>query len=182
MQDENKAMATFGSGCFWCTEAIFQRIKGVQKVTSGYAGGATDNPTYREICTGKTGHAEVVQIDYDPSQITYPELLQVFWKTHDPTTLNQQGADKGTQYRSVIFYHDEEQRVLAETYKKQLDESGVFKKPIVTEISALKKFFNAEAYHQDYFNSNGGAPYCQFVIAPKIAKLENVLSDKVKSN
>lgn len=180
-QYAHNATATFGSGCFWCTEAVFQRLKGVIKVTSGYAGGKPDNPTYREICTGKTGHAEVVQVAYDPSLISYEELLQVFWKTHDPTTLNQQGADRGTQYRSVIFYHDEEQRVLAEAYKKQLNESGVFEKPVITEISPLQKFFKAEAYHQDYYNANSGAPYCQFVIAPKIAKLESAFIDKVKS-
>ncbi|MBK9733038.1 MAG: peptide-methionine (S)-S-oxide reductase MsrA [Chitinophagaceae bacterium] len=176
------ATATFGSGCFWCTEAIFQRLKGVEKVTSGYTGGKFENPSYREICTGTTGHAEVVQVTYHPEIVSYTDLLHIFWKTHDPTTLNQQGADIGTQYRSVIFYHTEEQRQLAEEYKRKLHESGAYKKPVVTEISPLKKFYKAEDYHQDYFNANGNAPYCQFVIAPKIDKLESVFKDKLKYN
>ncbi|HUM48477.1 MAG TPA: peptide-methionine (S)-S-oxide reductase MsrA [Chitinophagales bacterium] len=172
--------ATFGSGCFWCTEAIFQRLKGVEKVTSGYSGGKFENPTYREICTGTTGHAEVVQVEYNPAEVSFEDLLHVFWKTHDPTTLNQQGADRGTQYRSVIFYHNEEQHRLAEEYKKKLDASGAYKKPIVTEIAPMKKFFAAENYHQDYYNANGDAPYCQFVIAPKVDKLQQVFKDKLK--
>lgn len=172
--------ATFGSGCFWCTEAIFQRLIGVEKVSSGYSGGKFENPTYREICTGTTGHAEVVQVEYNPVEVSYEDLLHVFWKTHDPTTLNRQGADTGTQYRSVIFYHNEEQRQLAEEYKKKLDASGAYKKQIVTEISPLKNFFQAENYHQDYYNANGEAPYCQFVIAPKIDKLKQVFKDKLK--
>lgn len=172
--------ATFGSGCFWCTEAIFQRLKGVEKVTSGYSGGKFENPTYREICTGTTGHAEVVQVEYNPAEVSFEDLLHVFWKTHDPTTLNQQGADRGTQYRSVIFYHNEEQHRLAEEYKKKLDASGAYNKPIVTEIAPIKKFFAAENYHQDYYNANGDAPYCQFVIAPKVDKLQQVFKDKLK--
>ncbi len=174
------SLATFGSGCFWCTEAIFQRIKGVVQVTSGYTGGTVDNPTYREICTGTTGHAEVVQVEYDPAIVAYEDLLQVFWKTHDPTTLNRQGADTGTQYRSVIFYHNEEQRQLAEAYKEQLTTAKAYTKPIVTEILPVKSFYKAEAYHQDYYNANGEAPYCQFVIAPKIDKLEKLLKERMK--
>jgi peptide-methionine (S)-S-oxide reductase len=174
------SLATFGSGCFWCTEAIFQRIKGVVQVTSGYAGGNVDNPTYREICTGTTGHAEVVQVEYDPAIVAYEDLLQVFWKTHDPTTLNRQGADTGTQYRSVIFYHNEEQRQLAEAYKEQLTSAKAYTKPIVTEILPVKSFYKAEAYHQDYYNANGEAPYCQFVIAPKIDKLEKLFKERMK--
>ena len=174
------SLATFGSGCFWCTEAIFQRIKGVVQVTSGYTGGTVDNPTYREICTGTTGHAEVVQVEYDPAIVAYEDLLQVFWKTHDPTTLNRQGADTGTQYRSVIFYHNEEQRQLAEAYKEQLTTAKAYTKPIVTEILPVKNFYKAEAYHQDYYNANGEAPYCQFVIAPKIDKLEKLLKERMK--
>lgn len=174
------SLATFGSGCFWCTEAIFQRIKGVVQVTSGYTGGTVDNPTYREICTGTTGHAEVVQVEYDPAIVAYEDLLQVFWKTHDPTTLNRQGADTGTQYRSVIFYHNEEQRQLAEAYKEQLTTAKAYTKPIVTEILPVQRFYKAEAYHQDYYNANGEAPYCQFVIAPKIDKLEKLLKERMK--
>lgn len=173
------SLATFGSGCFWCTEAIFQRIKGVVQVTSGYTGGTVDNPTYREICTGTTGHAEVVQVEYDPAIVAYEDLLQVFWKTHDPTTLNRQGADTGTQYRSVIFYHNEEQRQLAEAYKEQLTTAQAYTKPIVTEILPVQRFYKAEAYHQDYYNANGEAPYCQFVIAPKIDKLEKLLKERM---
>ncbi|MEO6168659.1 MAG: peptide-methionine (S)-S-oxide reductase MsrA [Chitinophagales bacterium] len=176
----NLEKATFGSGCFWCTEAIFQRLIGVEKVTSGYSGGKFENPTYREICTGTTGHAEVVQVEYNPAEVGFEDLLHVFWKTHDPTTLNQQGADRGTQYRSVIFYHNEEQSRLAEEYKKKLNESGAYNKPVVTEIAPLKKFFAAENYHQDYFNANGDAPYCQFVIAPKVDKLQQLFKDKLK--
>jgi peptide-methionine (S)-S-oxide reductase len=172
--------ATFGQGCFWCTEAIFQRLQGVQSVSSGYSGGSVPNPTYHAICTGSTGHAEVVQIVYDPSAIRYEDLLQVFWKTHDPTTMNRQGADVGSQYRSVIFYHNDEQKNLAEEYKKKLNESGAFDKPIVTEISPLQDFYKAENYHQDYYNQNEGAPYCQFVIAPKLEKFQKVFKDRVK--
>lgn len=174
------ATATFGSGCFWCTEAVFQRLKGVEKVISGYSGGKIVNPSYREICTGKTGHAEVVQVSYNPEIVSYTDLLQVFWKTHDPTTLNKQGADVGTQYRSVIFYANEEQRLLAEAYKLKLEQSKTFAKPIVTEIAPLSNFYPAEDYHNDYFNTHGSAPYCQYVIAPKIEKLENLFQDKLK--
>jgi len=172
--------ATFGNGCFWCTEAIFQQLKGVESVSSGYSGGTVRNPSYREVCTGKTGHAEAIQIVYDPSQISYEDLLQVFWKTHDPTTLNRQGADVGTQYRSVIFYHNDEQKRLAEEYRNKLDESGAYDSKIVTEIAPFNTFYKAENYHQNYFNQNGEAPYCQLVIAPKLDKFRKVFKDKLK--
>lgn len=172
--------ATFGSGCFWCTEAIFERLIGVIKVESGYSGGKVENPTYEEVCTGTTGHAEVTQITYDPKLITYDELLEVFWKTHDPTTLNRQGNDVGPQYRSVIFYHNNEQKKLAEKYKAELDKSGAWDKPIVTEISPFNNFFPAENYHQDYYNNNPNQGYCAFVIAPKLEKFQKVFKDKLK--
>jgi peptide-methionine (S)-S-oxide reductase len=179
-ESKNVALATFGNGCFWCTEAIFQRLNGVSKVVSGYAGGKVKNPTYKEVCSGLTGHAEVIQLTYDPTVITYDELLEVFWQTHDPTTLNRQGADVGTQYRSVVFYHTEEQKQLAETYKKKLDASGAFDAPIVTEISPLTAYYPAEDYHQNYYNLNGSAPYCSFVIQPKIDKFKKVFKAKLK--
>jgi peptide-methionine (S)-S-oxide reductase len=174
------AIATFGTGCFWCTEAIFQRLKGVTKVVSGYAGGKVKNPSYKEVCTGLTGHAEVIQLTYDPKVVSYAELLEVFWQTHDPTTLNRQGADEGTQYRSVIFYHTDEQRKLAESYKKKLNESGAFDNPIVTEISPYTTYYPAEDYHQNYYNLNGSAPYCSYVIQPKVDKFKKVFKDKLK--
>lgn len=172
--------ATFGSGCFWCTEAIFERLNGVVRVESGYSGGNVKNPTYEEVCTGTTGHAEVTQITYDSSIISFDELLEVFWKTHDPTTLNRQGNDMGTQYRSVIFYHNEEQKKLAEKYKAELDKSGAWDNPIVTEILPFAKFYPAENYHQDYYNNNPNQGYCAFVIAPKLEKFEKVFKDKLK--
>ncbi len=172
--------ATFGGGCFWCTEAQFELLKGVISVTSGYSGGTVRNPSYKEVCTGRTGHAEVVQVVYDPALITYEELLEAFWHSHDPTQLNRQGNDVGTQYRSVIFYHDEEQHRLAEKYKKLLNESGAYGSEIVTEISALKEFFKAETDHQNYFNENGSQPYCQFVVAPKVDKFRKVFKEKLK--
>jgi peptide-methionine (S)-S-oxide reductase len=162
--------ATFGEGCFWCNEAVFQRLRGVKSVVSGYSGGHVDKPTYEQVCSGRTGHAEVIQITYDPNEITFEDLLKVFWQTHDPTTPNQQGHDIGTQYRSAIFYHNDDQHRIAEQYKKQLDESGTFKKPIVTEITQFKQFFPAEKYHQNYFNSNPEQRYCEFVIRPKVEK------------
>ncbi len=177
-ENTNMEKATFGSGCFWCTEAIFQQVEGVENVESGYSGGHVDNPTYEQVCTGNTGHAEVVQLTYDPKVVTYPELLEVFWKTHDPTSLNRQGADAGTQYRSVIFYHNEEQKRLAEKYKKELDEAGIYKKKIVTEISPFKEFYAAENYHQDYYSSNPNKPYCQMVIQPKLDKFHEIFSNK----
>ena len=177
---ENLEKATFGSGCFWCTEAVFERLNGVQKVVSGYAGGTVENPTYEEVCSGTTGHAEVTQITYDPKVITFDELLEVFWKIHDPTTLNRQGNDVGPQYRSVIFYHNDEQKKLAEKYKEELNKSGAWDKLIVTEISPLTNFFSAEGYHQDYYNNNPSQGYCAFVIAPKVEKFEKVFKDKLK--
>ncbi len=176
----NTDTATFGSGCFWCSEAIFQRLDGVIKVVSGYSGGSIANPSYEQVCTGTTGHAEVVQVIYDPIRISYDELLSVFWKTHDPTTLNRQGNDVGTQYRSVIFYHDDEQREKAEMYKAALDTSGAWIKPIVTAIEPLKNFYPAEDYHQNYFNNNSRAMYCQYVIRPKLEKFEKVFKDQLK--
>lgn len=173
-------LATFGNGCFWCTEAIFQRLDGVEKVVSGYSGGKVKNPTYKEVCSGLTGHAEVIQITYNPKKISFDELLEVFWKTHDPTTLNRQGADEGTQYRSAVFYHNEEQKKLATEYRKKLDASGAFDNPIVTEITAFTEFYPAEDYHQNYFNLNGTAPYCSYVIQPKVEKFEKVFKSKLK--
>jgi peptide-methionine (S)-S-oxide reductase len=172
--------ATFGAGCFWCVEAVFQNLKGVHAVVSGYAGGTVKNPTYDDVCSGATGHAEVCQIAYDPKQVTYPELLEVFWKTHDPTTLNRQGNDGGTQYRSAIFYHNEEQKKLAEHYKKELDSSKAFDAPIVTEIAPFTNFYKAEDYHQNYFNEHGAQPYCLFVIQPKVDKLKKAFKEKLK--
>ena len=160
---------------------MFERLNGVLKVESGYSGGKVENPTYEEVCSETTGYAEVTQITYDPTVITYDELLEVFWKTHDPTTLNRQGNDVGTQYRSVIFYHNEEQKELAEKYKSELDKSGAWSKPIVTEISPFTKFYSAEGYHQDYYNNNPNQGYCAFVIAPKVEKFEKVFKEKLKS-
>jgi peptide-methionine (S)-S-oxide reductase len=174
--------ATFGSGCFWCTEAVFQQLKGVKAVVSGYSGGRTKNPTYEEVCTGATGHAEVIRVKFDPKVVTYVDLLEVFWKTHDPTTLNRQGADHGTQYRSVIFYHNETQQKLATEYKKKLDESKAFDKPIVTEISPIKDFYPGEDYHQNYFRNHPENPYCTAVINRKVAKFKAVFKDKLKKN
>ena len=180
LKDNNEEVATFGAGCFWCVEAVFLNLEGVKKVISGYSGGIAQNPTYKQVCTGTTGHAEVVQIYYDPEVISYTELLEVFWKTHDPTTLNRQGNDIGTQYRSVIFYHDANQKDLAEKYKKRLNESGAFDNPIVTEINPLEDFYIAEDYHQNYYNLNPLLPYCQFVIQPKLEKFKSAFSDKLK--
>ena len=174
-------VATFASGCFWCTEAIFQNVDGVEKVVSGYMGGKVENPTYKEVCTGQTGHAEVIQLTYDPKKVTYDELLEIFWKTHDPTTLNRQGADVGTQYRSAIFYHNDDQKQLAEKYKKKLTEAEVFDQPIVTEITAASVFYKAEDYHQNYYNLNGDAPYCSMVIQPKVEKFKKVFKEKLKN-
>jgi peptide-methionine (S)-S-oxide reductase len=172
--------ATLASGCFWCVEAVFQNLKGVQSVASGYAGGNVKNPTYKQVCAGTTGHAEACQITYDPKQLTYGELLEVFWKMHDPTTLNQQGNDVGTQYRSAIFYHNEEQKKLAEHYKKELNASGAYSSPIVTEITPYTNFYKAEDYHQNYYNENGDQPYCRLVIQPKVEKFLKVFKDKLK--
>ncbi len=163
--------ATLGGGCFWCLEAVYERLPGVLSVTSGYAGGHTVNPTYHEVCGGDTGHAEVTQITFDPAKISYAQLLEVFWQAHDPTTLNRQGNDAGTQYRSIILYHDEKQKLLAE--KSKLEAQKDFFKPIVTEIVPLTKFYSAEDYHQGYFDAHGHEPYCQLVIVPKLEKLEH---------
>jgi peptide-methionine (S)-S-oxide reductase len=173
--------ATFGSGCFWCTEAIFLDVAGIRSVVSGYMGGKVKNPTYKEVCSGLTGHAEVVQLTFEPGEISYEQLLEIFWQTHDPTTLNQQGADVGTQYRSVVFYHSEEQRKNAEFYKSRLEEEGAFDKPIVTEIDPASIFYKAENYHQNYYNLNSNAPYCTFVIRPKLEKFKKAFKDKLKN-
>ena len=166
-------LATLGGGCFWCIDAVFEGLKGVVSVTSGYAGGWKENPTYKEVCTGQTGHAEVTQIRFDPSKISYEQLLEVFWEAHDPTTLNRQGPDAGTQYRSVIFYHDEVQHKAAEKSKAAAGRN--FIQPIVTQIQPLKKFYPAEGYHQDYYRNNANAPYCQMIIRPKLEKLRKKL-------
>ncbi len=173
--------ATFAAGCFWCVEAIFQGVKGVQKVVSGYSGGNVPHPTYEAVCTGSTGHAEATQIFFDPSVVSFVDLLEIFWQTHDPTTLNRQGADVGTQYRSAIFYHSEEQKKLAEEYRKKLDASGAFSSPIVTEITPYRNFYAAEDYHQNYYNLHGAQPYCQIVIRPKLEKFRKVFKDKLAS-
>lgn len=172
--------ATFGNGCFWCSEAVFQRLNGVKAVRSGYEGGAVVNPSYEQVCTGTTGHAEVIEVTYDPAKIKYDELLEVFWKTHDPTTLNRQGADVGTQYRSVIFYHNDQQKAIAEKYKKELNDTKAFGNPVVTAIDKASTFYVAETYHQDYFNRNGNQPYCKLVILPKLDKMEKVFKAKLK--
>ena len=174
--------ATLGAGCFWCVEAVFQQLNGVLKVTSGYSGGHVVNPTYEQVCAKNTGHVEVANIVFDPSIITFDELLEVFWKTHDPTTVDQQGNDKGPQYRSVIFYHNKEQQDISENYKTALDKSGAWSKPIVTGIEPLKNFYLAEDYHQNYYNQNGGQMYCRYVIQPKLEKFEKVFKDKLKKN
>lgn len=175
------ATATFGAGCFWCTEAVFQQLKGVHAVVSGYSGGSLKNPTYRQVCTGTTGHAEAIQVTYDPAVISYEELLEVFWQSHDPTTRDRQGNDVGPQYRSVIFYHTEEQKRLAEHYKQKLDVSGLFTQPIVTEIVPFTEFYRAEAYHQNYFENNPEQPYCRALIRPKVDKVKKVFHDKLKA-
>jgi peptide-methionine (S)-S-oxide reductase len=172
-------LTTLGSGCFWCTEAVYQQLKGVETVLSGYSGGQLENPSYEQVTTGRTGHAEVCQIQFEPEQISYEDMLEVFFSTHDPTTLNRQGDDVGTQYRSVIFYHSEVQREIAERVKKEFDESGTSKNPIVTEIIPYEKFYQAEDYHQNYFRNNPNQGYCQLVIAPKLKKFEKVFKLKL---
>jgi peptide-methionine (S)-S-oxide reductase len=172
--------ATFGAGCFWCSEAVFRRLKGVHSVVPGYSGGRTNDPSYEEVCSGTTGHAEVVQVAYDPAVVSYSELLEVFWRTHDPTTPNRQGNDVGTQYRSVIFYHDDEQRQLAERYKEELNREGVFGRPIVTEIVPFRESYPAEEYHHNFYERNPRQPYCRFVIGPKLEKLREVFADKLQ--
>lgn len=174
--------ATFGAGCFWCVEAVFQSLEGVKHVESGYSGGHVKNPAYREVCNGTTGHAEVIRIQFDPEIISYATLLEVFWETHDPTTLNRQGADTGTQYRSAIFYHSAEQKAIAEASKKAAEESGSWNAPIVTEISELINYYPAEDYHQNYFNENGNQGYCRAVIAPKMDKFKKRFHELLKED
>lgn len=174
-------LATFANGCFWCTEAVFQRLKGVEKVVSGYTGGARPNPTYEQVCTGVSGHAEAIQITYDPAIISYPELLEVFWRSHDPTTKNRQGNDVGTQYRSGIFYHKENQKRLAQSYLKKIDAAHVFASPVVTEIVPAVEFYPAEPYHQNFYNDNPRNPYCRAVIPAKMDKLKKVFAEKLKA-
>ncbi|MEO5783830.1 MAG: peptide-methionine (S)-S-oxide reductase MsrA [Ginsengibacter sp.] len=181
MNDNNIETATFGTGCFWCTEAIFQQLEGVIKVTSGYSGGHVVNPTYEQVCNKTTGHAECLNIEYDKSKITFDELLEVFWKSHDPTTLNRQGNDSGPQYRSAIFYHNDEQKQKAEKYKAELNQKGVFDNPIVTEIEPFTIFYLAENYHQNYYNNNGAQPYCSYVIRPKVDKIRKIFKEKLKT-
>jgi peptide-methionine (S)-S-oxide reductase len=180
MEEPKTELATFAGGCFWCTEAIFDRVKGVTSVVSGYSGGHVINPAYREVTSGSTGHAEAIQVSYDPEIISYVELLEIFFKTHDPTTLNRQGADVGTQYRSAVFFHTEEQRKLAEEIIVALDKEEIWKNPIVTEVTAFSNFFPAEEYHQEYFDNNSGQGYCRMVIQPKVDKFEQVFRDKLK--
>ena len=178
--DKNLEIATLANGCFWCTEAIFSRVVGIKSVIPGYSGGKTSKPSYEQVCTGTTGHAETIQIEYDPKIISFERILDIFWHTHDPTTLNRQGNDVGTQYRSAIFYHDENQKNIAEKFKKELEKEGVFEDPIVTEIVPFSNFYPAEDYHKEYYENNRNAPYCSFVIDPKIQKLLQKYSDKIK--
>jgi len=168
---KNNEIATLAGGCFWCTEALFRRLKGVESVLPGYAGGSIKNPSYEQVCSGKTGHAEAIQIKFDPTKISFSKILDVFWHTHNPTTLNQQENDFGTQYRSAIFYHDEKQKEVAETSRKEFEKEKLYKNPIVTEIIPFTNFYVAENYHKNYFEKNKQAPYCDFVIGPKIQKL-----------
>ena len=170
-------VATFGGGCFWCTEAVFQRLDGVEQVVSGYSGGQSENPSYEQICTGRSGHAEVIRIEFDPEKISYTKLLEVFFRTHDPTTLNQQGNDRGTQYRSVVYYHSMRQRQQAEEAIEAINAEQIYSKPIVTEVTAAPKFYPAEKYHQDYYNQNPSNGYCQFVVKSKVDKLKKLFAD-----
>ena len=177
----SREVATLAGGCFWCLDAVFRDLRGVERVESGYSGGTTPNPSYEQVCSGRTGHAEVVQLTFDPATISYRDLLGVFFAIHDPTTLNRQGADVGTQYRSVIFYHDEEQRRVAEEVISELEAEGVWGDPIVTEVTPFDEFYVAEAYHQDYFRNNGFQPYCQVIIAPKVAKFRKQYLERLKA-
>lgn len=181
-QEQKMEQATFGGGCFWCVEAVLQRVEGVEKIVSGYAGGRTVKPTYEQVCTGRTGHAEVVQVTFDPAVVSYAKLLEIFMKTHDPTTLNQQGSDVGTQYRSIILTHSDEQARQATEIKEKLDASKIFGSPIVTAIEPLKQFYAAEEDHQDYFNRNPTNRYCQVVVKSKVEKLEKFFSEYMKSD
>ena len=175
------AKATFGGGCFWCTEAVYAEIRGVKSVTSGYTGGRIPNPNYKQVCSGLTGHAEAVEIEYDPAVVPYEKLLEIFFATHDPTTLNRQGPDVGTQYRSAIFYHNSEQKKIAENVIAKLDEANVFSSPIVTTLERAGVFYPAEDYHQDYFANNESQPYCQAVVAPKVVKVRKAFKELLKS-
>lgn len=177
----NRETATLGAGCFWCVEAVFAELNGVEKVESGYAGGRNANPTYREVCSGTTGHAEVIQVTFDPQKISFREILEVFFSVHDPTTLNRQGADVGTQYRSVIFYHTEEQKAVAEQVISELNATKTWSAPIVTEVTPIDKFYKAEDYHQEYFKLHGEEPYCQVVIAPKLSKFRQQYGERLKT-
>ncbi len=180
MEEKNLEKATFAAGCFWCTEAVFQRVKGVEKIVSGFTGGFIKNPPYREVVTGRTGHAEAIQLFYDRAKISYEDLLKIFFTTHDPTTLNRQQNDVGTQYRSAVFYHSEEQKNTAEKVIKNLEEKGYFQDPIVTEVTEADAFYEAEQEHHDYYNQHRNQPYCQIIIDPKIQKLKDSFSDKMK--
>ncbi len=179
---DTQDVATLGAGCFWCVEAVFRELNGVQRVVSGYAGGRSANPTYEQVCSGATGHAESVQITFDPEVISFAQLLDVFWHTHDPTTLNRQGADRGTQYRSVIFYHNAEQKAVAEESKREMEASRLWSDPIVTEIVPFTNFFEAERYHQDYYRLNQLQPYCRVVIDPKVRKVRKEFPDRLKES
>jgi peptide-methionine (S)-S-oxide reductase len=177
---ENLETITLGAGCFWCVEAVFQNLKGIERVVSGYSGGHIKNPAYREVCNGVTGHAEVIQLTFDPTVVSVAEILQVFWQTHDPTTLNRQGNDVGTQYRSAVFYHNEEQKQIAEQYKEELNRNKAYPNPIVTEITPFTNFYPAEDYHQNYFNQHAEESYCQYVVRPKVEKFKKLFGDKMK--
>jgi len=179
-QDKKIEVATLGAGCFWCVEAVYDQLEGVISVESGYSGGKTVNPTYKEVCTGETDHAEVCQITFNPDEISFGEILTVFWSIHNPTTLNRQGADVGTQYRSVVFYHSEEQKRIAEEQIKLITEQKLYEDPIVTEITAFDKFYQAENYHQEYFANNPNQPYCSMVVGPKVDKFKKLFKDKLK--
>jgi peptide-methionine (S)-S-oxide reductase len=181
-QNNNLEEATFGAGCFWCVEAVFQQLDGVKAVDAGYAGGDVENPTYEQVCSSNTGHAEVAQITYNPNVIRFEDLLQVFWRCHNPTTLNREGADIGTQYRSVIFYHNEEQKKIAEKALKEVDASDLWEDPIVTKIEPLKNYTKAENYHQDFYEKHKNSPYCDAVIKPKLDKLKNKFGNKLKAS
>jgi peptide-methionine (S)-S-oxide reductase len=176
-----REVATLGGGCFWCLEAVYQELRGVEKVESGYSGGEVPNPTYRQVCSETTGHAEVVQVTFDPDEVSYKDILEVYFTIHDPTTLNRQGADVGTQYRSVIFYHDEEQKRIAEEVISDLEKERIWNSPIVTEVAPFDEFYVAEDYHQDYFRNNGFQPYCQVIIAPKVAKFRKLHLERLKA-
>jgi peptide-methionine (S)-S-oxide reductase len=181
MSPSNNDVATLGGGCFWCTEAIFDQLRGIEKVESGYSGGSVPNPSYEDVCTGTTGHAESIQITFNPKQASFKEILQIFFTTHDPTTLNRQGHDVGTQYRSVIFYHNPEQEAVAKEVIKETNAAKIWKNPIVTQVVPFKTFYKAEDYHQEYFKNNERQPYCQVVIAPKVAKLREHYREKLKT-